>query len=104
MQVEAADNCGDWCQANQLLLPGPSVDPAAPLQASPQVVEPQPGSQLVALCLQLSLSHKVFQMLPPAPWFLTDDIEGLLLFFPQYFLRLSLPLFMSWVMPLTADH
>lgn len=63
------------------------MDPAAPLQASPQVMEPQPGSQLVALCLQLPLSHKVFQMLPPAPWFLTDDIAGLLLFFPPVFFK-----------------
>lgn len=27
MQVEAADNCGGLCQAKQLLLPGPSMEP-----------------------------------------------------------------------------
>lgn len=73
------------CQAEQLLLPGPSMEPCGAFVGITMVMESQPGNQLVSLCLQLSLSLKEFQMLPRAPCFLTDDIEGLPPFSLQFF-------------------
>lgn len=78
------------CQVKQLLQPGPSMEPCGSFVGITMVMESQPGNQLVAPCLQLSLSHKEFQMLPPILCFLTDDIEGLSPFSPQFFLRFSL--------------
>lgn len=73
----------------QLLLPGPSLGPCgsfAGVAAGRWIAASEPAGNALSVC-SLLYPIKSFKCFPaPRPCFLTDDIEGLLHFFPQSFL------------------